>query len=138
MFNCIDSNLKSKVIIINGLVLKTCIEESKKTSLVYMWSPKCTGKFCPVLDLIQEQCNNKNIDLYVVAEYYDCNKMDKAYDLNNNIYAIDVKYYKSNFTSKYVSRFKFDLTLQKNIEHRFLMFEKGVFIKSYESFDQIN
>ncbi len=88
--------------------------------------------------MIQEQCNNKNIDLYVVAEYYDCNKMDKAYDLNNNIYAIDVKYYKSNFTSKYVSRFKFDLTLQKNIEHRFLMFEKGVFIKSYESFDQIN
>jgi hypothetical protein len=73
-----------------------------------------------------------------VAEYYDTEKMEMKYDIVNPIFGIDVKYYKSSLTSKYLSKFIYDLIEKEDISNnRYFYFEEGNFINSYNSIDLI-
>jgi len=129
----------TKIIIRNGTELKKCIEGFDKV-VVYLWSPKCKGKFCPALDLLQKRCDEKNIALFIVAEYYDAKLMQKKYHINRFITGIDTKYYRTNRTSKYLLHFIDDLTGKSKTptnNNRILYFEKGMIVKAVKSMDEI-
>lgn len=76
-------------------------------------------------------------NLYVVAEYYDIQLMQINYKLKKPISGIDVEYYNSNKTAKYLSKFIYDLTAESNLPGRLIYFEEGVFKKSLESTEEI-
>lgn len=124
----IEKKETPKVYIINGKDLKECIKKFDDL-LIYIWSPKCKSKFCYPLNVLQQNCNNNKIELIVVSEYYDNELMQIEYGINKPIFGIDTNYYNTNTTSKYLSKFIFDLTSIENIEGRLLYFKNGVFVK---------
>jgi hypothetical protein len=63
--------------------------------------------------------------------------MQISYKINKPISGIDVEYYNSDRTSKYLSKFIYDLTLRSNIPGRLIYFEDGVFKRSFESIEEI-
>lgn len=125
-----------KVYIINGINLKGCIKTTDK-AIVYIWAPKCKGEFCYPLNSLQQKCNIKNMTLFIVAEYYDNELMEINYKINKPIFGIDVEYYKSNMTSRYLSKFIYDLTSKNDIMGRLIYFEDGIFKKSFEYIEGI-
>ena len=133
----------AKVLVANGIELKNYLEKYEN-SLIYIWSPKCKSQYCFSLNILQEICSQKDIKLLVVAEYYDSNYMSKYYDLEHSIIGIDVKYYNTNLTSGYLSKFIVDLTngmysCGSNNENNcsFLSFHNGKFENAFEAIDQI-
>ncbi|MDR2011083.1 MAG: hypothetical protein LBQ22_11460 [Bacteroidales bacterium] len=133
----IKNDQTPKILITNGDILKKCLQE-KENSIIYIWSPKCKSGMCYPLDIIQRECNNNGIELFVIAEYYDSEFMNKSYDINCPIIGIDVKYYKSNITSKYLSLFIRDLTQQNDIHDQFIFFEEGIYIRSFNNIDTLS
>ena len=84
--------------------------------MVFIWRPNCHGKYCLSPEIVQRVCDEKGIELFVVAEYFDNEKISISYDIKRPVFGIDVNYYKCNQTSKYLAKFKFDLT-GKNTEN---------------------
>jgi hypothetical protein len=125
-----------RIVVINGSMLKECIKTNNK-AVVYLWAPKCKGEFCYSLNLLQQKCDTKGATLYIVAEYYDTQLMQINYKINKPISGIDVEYYNSNRTSKYLSKFIYDLTLRSDMSGRLIYFEDGVFKKSVDSIEEI-
>jgi hypothetical protein len=129
-------NDSSKIAIINGIQLKNCITKCEK-SIVYIWNPKCHSRFCYSLDALQRKCDVQGIELFVVAEYYDAEKMKFKYIIERPIFGINTKYYKSNFTSRYLSNFINDLTGVKDVYGNLIQFGNGNYLKSYNEMDSI-
>lgn len=119
-----------KVLVVTGKKLKECLN-SKNDVILYYWKPGCKGEFCYALDFLQQKCQEKGKDLYIIAEYYVTWRMKQDYSLNHPILGIDTKYYKTGLVSKYVSKFFTDLGIERNIYHNFIYFDKGKFIKSF-------
>ena len=133
----------AKVIVTNGVALKSHLKKYEN-SLVYIWSPRCKSKYCYPLNILQDVCNQEDIKLFVVAEYYDSYYMSRYYDLEHSLRGIDVKYYKTNLTSGYLSKFIVDLTngmysCGSNNENNcsFLSFHNGKFENAFEAIEQI-
>lgn len=127
-----NENGNSKVIIVTGLDIKKCISKSKE-ALVYIWRPNCSSQICLPLEIVQNYCNSKNIDLFIVAEYYDSKKMQIKWNIKRPIYGIDTKYYRTSLTKKYLERFLKDLEIKTISEDTYLYFKNGEFSKSGES-----
>ena len=126
-----------KVVLTNGKEIKKCIAQYDK-AIVYIWSPYCSSKYCYSPTLLQYECDKNNIELFIVAEYFDSKKMTVNYSLNKPIFGIDIKYYKSNLTSKYLSKFIFDLTLEeKEVTKDLIYFNNGNYIKSFRDIDDL-
>ncbi|MBK8487000.1 MAG: hypothetical protein WAU21_04160 [Chitinophagales bacterium] len=126
-----------QIYIVNGIALKKCISQSSE-ALLYIWSPHCKGKYCYSFDLLQEYCTNKKLELFIVAEYYDYDLMNKNYIIDKPIFGIDTKHYHTQFTSQYRSKFIFDLTQQNQyFQGNFFYFQEGIFIKSVENLDSL-
>jgi len=132
----VKASAVSKILLLNGKNLNKCIKKYKK-SLVYIWSPNCKSQYCYSLEYLQKICNEVNIELFIVAEYYDMHYMSIDYNLERPIIGIDTKYYKTNITSKYLTKFISDLTDGIEISDRFIYFANGYFAKSFKSTDQI-
>lgn len=134
---CIPQNLDTpKIIITNGISLKKCINHYNN-SIVYIWSPRCKGKLCVSLDIIQKICDEKGIELFIIAEYYDSENMKINHNLKRPILGIDTKYYKTNLTSRYLAEFIYDLTSNSHYDGRFLLFNSSNFLKSFKSIEEI-
>ncbi|MCF6132347.1 hypothetical protein [Flavobacterium wongokense] len=127
---------KDKVIVTNGKMVRKNLGYNEY-SVVYIWSPKCHSSICIPPDLVQSKCNLKNLELYVVSEYYSNEEMSEKYNLANNIIGVDTEYYKSSLTKKYLSRFLFDLTGKKEIDRQYLFFKKGIYQASYTTLEEI-
>jgi hypothetical protein len=126
-----------QVYVINGLNLRDCIKTTDK-AIVYLWAPKCRSKFCYSLNSLQQKCDMKKILLFIVAEYYDNELMRINYTTTiKPIFGIDVEYYQTNKTSKYLSKFIYDLTSRSDMSGRLMYFEGGVFKKSFETIEEI-
>lgn len=128
-------SLNTKVLVVNGKTLKKYFEKNKK-ALIFIWGPRCSSQICFPPEILQSTCDSKNIELYIVAEYYDSEKMKINYNIKRPILGIDTEYYKTNLTSKYVKRFLDDIdpnSKWNDSSNRCLYFENGKFIKSYES-----
>ena len=132
----INKDTNAKVMMINDVQLQQCLL-SKEKSLIYIWSPNCSGNYCYSLNAIQERCNLKNIELFIVAEYYDYAKMIEPYNLAHPILGIDTKYYKTNLTNKYMSQFYSGLISQETVTGKFLRFENGEFREAFNLIDSI-
>lgn len=98
---------KFKVYPISGTLLKECLKVSER-NLLYLWAPRCKSANCISLSVLQTLCTKEQINLYVIAEYYDGFWMNMNYGLINPILAIDTDYYNSNVTGIYRSRFMQD------------------------------
>jgi len=132
------------IVIINGTELKKCLSQNGIT-LVYIWSPRCNSAKCYPLFLLQDLCTQKNIELLVVAEYYDTQQMTKNHNLIRPIFGIDTKYYKSNLNTRYLNLFLRDLlievnhtTLKKIKYNNFFYFRNGIYVKSFNEIQEIN
>lgn len=137
--NLCESHNQNKVIITNGLMLQKCLKQSPK-ALVYMWSPLCKAKVCYPLSLVQGYCNTHQLDLYVVAEYYDAMQMGTPQDIQKPILGIDIQYYKSNHTKIYTTKFLQDIGIQNpqmESGQRYFLFENGSFTNAFISMYEI-
>lgn len=127
----------SKVYVINAEQLKKCIGQYDKAA-VFIWNINCKGSYCYSPDLLQQYCNDKNIELFIVAKYYDSKPMQFKYNIERPIFGIDIKYYRSSLTSKYLSKFTEELTASKDILGGFMYFEKGIFKDSFKDIKALN
>lgn len=125
----LERNNSPSIYLINGIELKACLSQYEK-SMVFIWGPNCHGKYCFSPTVVQRVCTEKGMELFIVAEYFDNEKMSIDYDIKRPIFGIDFKYYKTNRTSKYLEKFKADLTGTDTTNGRILYFENGKFIKS--------
>lgn len=125
-----------KVYVINASALKECLK-SRDKAIVYIWSSRCPSKFCYSLNLVQQRCDAKGVELFIVAEYYDDELMSFKYRIDHPILGIDTEYYKTNFTSKYMSRFLMDLASVSKFEGRFFYFENGIMKRSFSAIEEI-
>lgn len=133
-----DGRFKNKVLVTNGKYLKKYLIDSPY-SIVYIWKPKCQSSVCIPLNLLENKCDSKSLDLFVVSEYYEAKRMAANTHLKNNIFGIDVKYYKSSLTKKYLSAFLADLTGVHSVnENNYLLFKYGIFQNSFSTFPEIN
>lgn len=126
----------TRVYLTNGKELKECMA-AFDDAIVFIWQPYCHGQFCYSLNALQERCSEKHIELYIVAEYYDNAKMKMNYTINRPIYGIDTKYYKTNLTSKYLSKFLVELTGTDQMKGNFVRFKKGEFSSSFKSIEEL-
>lgn len=124
------------VLILNGETLRKCMGEEK--TLIHTWKPNCTAKACILIEIIQNICDDLNIKLYIVAEYYDGDKMSMNYDIEHKLMAIDNRYYRTAFVDSQLKKFFSDLTKVKDfkdIRNNYFLFENREFIESYQSLD---
>lgn len=126
----------AKIYVINGKSIADCII-SYDNAVVYIWKPKCTGRYCYPLNTIQKMCDENNIELFIVAEYYDSKTMRQNHFIKRPVFGIDTKYYNSSLTSKYLTDFKEDVTSKKGISNSFISFRKGVYYTSFNTIDSL-
>lgn len=125
-----------RVYMINGKSLKECIA-ANDSAIVYIWDINCRSTLCYSPDIVSTACHDKDVDLYIVAEYYDSEPMSINYNTEKPMFGIDTDYYKSNLTSKYLSKFIYDITGQKDSINGFFAFKNGKIIRQFNSIDEI-
>ena len=125
-----------KICIINGSELLKVLKKYEN-SIVYIWKPNCKSYTCIPIEVMENISLKKNYNLFVVSEYYDTNAMNLLYGTRNIIFAINTKYYNSNFTKVYLNKFFLDLKTNCAINHQFLLFNRDVFKESYSSIEEI-
>lgn len=125
-----------RVYVIHAGALKDCLKSSRK-AIIYIWSSRCRSVLCYSLNLVQERCNAKGIELFIVAEYYDDEFMNFNYNIEHPILGIDTKYYRTNFTSRYIFRFLNELASVSKFENRFFYFENGIIRRSFYLIEEI-
>lgn len=126
------------VLILNGETLRECMSEEK--TLIHTWKPNCSAKACFPLEIIQDVCDDLNIKLYIVAEYYDVDKMIMNYNIEHKLMAIDNGYYRTVFVDSQLKKFFSDLTKVKDfkdIRNNYFLFENREFIGSYNDLDTL-
>jgi hypothetical protein len=122
----------STIVLITGLELNKLLK-TVNNAVVYMWSPNCKSRFCPSLDILKRKCNEKQIELFVVAETFDINMLEQKHKTVKTLYGINTQYYKTNFTSWYRPKFIKDMqeaAEKENTFNRLFYFKNGQFIKS--------
>ena len=125
-------NNDSTIVLITGIELNKLLK-TVNNAVVYMWSPNCKSRFCPSLDILKRKCNEKQIELFVVAETFDINMLEQKHKTVKTLYGINTQYYKTNFTAWYRPKFIKDLQEAKEKENTFnrlFYFKNGQFIKS--------
>lgn len=125
-----------QVVLINGKQLKQALAQYED-AVVYFWQPNCHSKYCYALNLAQKYCEDRKIEFFVVAQYFDARKMTKNYELKRPIFGIDINYYHTNFTTKYVSRFSSDLTGSEDFSGNFAQFKAGNFRRFVTEIDSL-
>ncbi len=90
------------VLVATGTQLKSCLKNYEK-ALVYIWSVECSSPTCYPISTVREKCEQKGLELFVVADFYNSKYMCRDYGLKHPIIGIDVEYYKTNFKEKHLS-----------------------------------
>lgn len=134
----IDAGKPPQVYVIQATPLRQCLHEYEK-ALVYIWKPNCSSEKCYALSYYQRICDSLNMELFVVAEYFDADKMALDHPITHPVLGIDINYYRSNFTSKYLSRFLTELIANPEQQQRqaYYFFKKGLFIAATNDLEAI-
>lgn len=112
---------------------------NEDTTLLYFWSPLCHSSICISIQSAQEYCDNKNINLIVIPEYYDTLAFDRLADnINTKIFMINHKYYKTDYCPKYTRLFIEDLDKEKLLNkkekyNRFYVFKGNTLIEARDN-----
>jgi hypothetical protein len=122
-----------RIIITNGKKLKKCV--TSENALFYIWGPNCTSKICYPLSSIEYLAFQNNLQLYIIAEYYDSEKMSYDYGVTSPIIGIDTKYYQTSKTANYLEKFLTDMGIKRSdFNHRYYV---GKANGNYESVQDI-
>jgi hypothetical protein len=116
-----------KVYLVNGQQMKECVA-NYDDAIVYIWDAHCPAEQCFSPSLLQKYCDEKNVQLFVVAEYYDGAELTQYYDIKRPLFGIDTQHYQSGFIEKYVGKFEADLSVDKTRSGRMLYFKKGKYV----------
>jgi hypothetical protein len=92
--------------------IKACITRQSKI-LIYQWAPHCKSNGCYLPDVLQTWCTENEVDLYLIAEYYDWAYLLKPYGLEKPILMVDHKYYTTTWINGYFSKFYQELIGRK-------------------------
>lgn len=120
-----------KVLVLNGNTLRNCI--SGKRDVIYIWPPRCHSELCIPLNLLQRRCEDLNVNLYIVAQYYDLQEMNVKYNIEHALMAIDNRYYNTIFVTNQLQEFLSDLTEVKHIsdyQKMFYLFVNKEYVRS--------
>ena len=125
-----------RIYAINPNQLKELLK-SKEIAIVYKWLPTCTSENCTSLGLTQSYCDEKGVELYVVADNYN-DAFSQIEDIKNPMFSINSGYYvKTNYLlNKLQEQFYKELLGEKYDKknyHRFYYFENGEFVRMYDS-----
>jgi hypothetical protein len=132
----------SGVIATTGNALRECLQETSK-AIVVVWKPKCSSFRCVPPEALQRASDEINADLFIVAEYYDNEKMSINYAIERPIFGVDCQYYGTNLTRKYLNSFLRDLIdcpgkeLCVDEMTTAMLFEKGELVESESSFEEL-
>lgn len=126
----------NKVVVTIAAQLEECLLNER--SIVYVWGPKCHSASCKGLNESQLLSDSADVDLFVVAEYYDAELMDLNYRIDHPIIGIDTEYYKSEWTKTYLSRFLTELADKemKLTGGRFIVFIKAEMKGRYRTMEE--
>ncbi len=123
-----------KIYAITGKQLRLCLTKND-SSIVYFWGPNCSSKSCISIAACQNYCTSKNYNLYVVADYYDIQKMQNQNVSNFPMLIANEQYYNKKYANSLNKRFMNDLINGVNLNkeeqyNRFLYFKGDKLIKS--------
>ncbi len=126
------------VFMVSGIEIKNCLEHFEK-SLVYIWKPKCSSEICISPIVLEKYCKSKNIELFIVAEYYDYENMTLNFPIKRPIFGVDCHHYSSHLTKKYISMFLSDLIGKKTQyeENQFYLFNYGCLVDISNSLERL-
>lgn len=123
----LESRISPKVYVVNGQQMKECVAHYDD-AIVYIWDAHCPAEQCFSPSLLQKYCDEKNVQLFIVAEYYDGAELTQYYDIKRPLFGIDTQHYQSDYIDKYVDKFEADLSVDKTRQGRMLYFKKGKYV----------
>ena len=110
------------------------------TTLLYLWSPHCSSSVCVSLKAVQDYCDQANLSLNVLTEYYT-DAFTQIEFLSRPMLIVNEFYYKTSYCNSYMKRFLSELIpddkRESDSNHRFLLFSKGSFVQSYERMEDV-
>lgn len=126
------------VYLIRAAQLNACIAQYEQ-ALVYIWKPNCKSEKCHPLHYYQRICDTRNTELFVVAEYFDEENMSVMHHTTHPIAGIDIDFYRSNLTSKYLPRFIAELTRHdtEDTKRSYYYFKKGRLVLASDNFENL-
>ena len=115
-----------------------------KTAIVYVWAPHCHSNSCIPLQAIQSACAKRNLDLYILVEYYT-DAFSQDYNvLAHPLFSVNEKYYHTVYCNAYMKQFITDLldsaVVKSNddlLYKRFYLFSDGNLQKVFDSLDEM-
>ena len=114
--------------------------KNNDTTLLYLWSPHCSSSVCVSLKAIQEYCDQADLSVYVLTEYYT-DAFSQIEFLSRPMLSVNEFHYKTNYCNSYMKRFLSELIpddkRESDSNHRFLLFSKGNFVQSYEKMEDV-
>lgn len=117
----------------------SAVLKKSDTTLLYLWSPHCSSSSCVSLIAVQDYCDQANLPVYVLTEYYTDAFTQNEF-LSRPMLSVNEFHYKSSYCNSYMKRFLSELIpddkRENDSNHRFLLFSKGSFVKSYESIEK--
>ena len=120
--------------------LLSALLKNKGTTLLYLWSPHCSSSVCVSLKAVQDYCDQANLSLYVLTEYYT-DAFTQIEFLSRPMLSVNEFYYKTSYCNSYMKRFLSELIpddkRESDSNHRFLLFSKGSFVQSYERMEDV-
>lgn len=118
---------------LNAITLKNELKKSNK-ALVYFWSANCHSNVCISPINLQSVCSDRNVELFLIVEYYDEKINEFSNTLKKPVFSINHFFYKTNYVDSYRKKFTTELTgisdNSNDIYNRYFYFENGNFIKS--------
>ncbi len=110
------------------------------TTLLYVWSPHCSSSSCVSLKAVQDYCDQANLPLYVLTEYFTDAFTQNEF-LSRPMLSVNEFHYKTSYCNSYMKRFLSELIpkdqLQSVSHHRFLLFSNEHLVQSYEKAEDI-
>ena len=110
------------------------------TTLLYVWSPHCSSSSCVSLKAVQDYCDQANLPLWVLTEYYT-DAFTQIEFLSRPMLSVNEFHYKTSYCNSYMKRFLSELipnnTNQSVPHHRFLLFSNERFVQSYEKMEDV-
>ena len=114
--------------------------KKSETTLLYVWSPHCSSSSCVSLKAVQDYCNQANLPVCVLTEYYT-DAFPQNEFLSRPMLSVNEFHYKTSYCNSYMKRFLQELIPEDKREndsnHRFLLFSKGCFVQSYERMEEV-
>lgn len=140
----LSADYKNKILIINdadslqvsndsityAITAKHLMQLLKKSpkSIVYFWSPNCSGNACIPITSFQNYCMSNGYNPIIITEYYDFNMLSIQGVNPSSVFAINHWHYGTDYCNTYVRRFKeslfklFNTELNKNSYSSYLYY----------------